>query len=326
MKVIKDRRIPSGERGRIRDALRDLSRAASIEVTPLQIHRGAPLRRMLPVGSRVYVPFLPGADFYDSVAACRQIIAEGMHPVPHLAARAVRSVSELDDWLSALTETGGDSLLLIAGDCRSVAGPFASTLALLETGRLLAHGIRRIGVAGHPDGNPVATRPELDAALAFKLEYARATGTELWIVTQFVFSSGPVISWLRHLRASTSDVQVHIGVPGPARLTTLIAYAAQCGVTETARMLRKRPNAARLLTHWTPDGLVKDLAAHAVREPHAALNSIHVYPFGGLTASAAWLDALARSRRDYHEPTSDASDRSRGGTCNPSRRRPRWRA
>lgn len=294
MDVIKETQTPDGQKRRTGDFLRNLARTASVEVMPAQIRKGAGLERLLPTGSRVYVPFLPGADMFDSVAACRQIIAAGMRPVPHLAARAIRSAAVLDDWLSALTDTGGDSLLLIAGDRSSVAGPYADTLALLDSGRLLAHGIRRIGVAGHPDGHPVASRTELDAALAAKLEYARATGTDLWLVTQFAFSSNSVISWLRHVRTIAGDVRVHIGVPGPAKVKTLIAYAAQCGVGVSARMLRKRPNAVRLLGRWTPDGLVRDLAAHAVREPQAAMNGMHVYPFGGLAACAAWLDELAR--------------------------------
>lgn len=283
-----------------------------MEVTPAQVRKGITLGQLLPAGSRIYVPFLPAADFFDSVTACRNIIADDMRPVPHIAARAVRSEAELDDWLAALTESGVDSILLIAGDRSSVAGPYASTLDVLDSGRLLAHGIRRIGVAGHPDGHPVAIGAELDAALAAKLDYARASGTDMWIVTQFVFSSSAVISWLRHVRAIAGGIPVHIGVPGPARVKTLIKYAAQCGVSVTARMLRKRPSAIRLLGRWTPDGLVRDLVAHSIGEAQAAINDIHVYPFGGLAASAEWLAKLARPGSAYPGQADNAGDTSRG--------------
>jgi methylenetetrahydrofolate reductase (NADPH) len=210
-------------------------------------------------------------------------------------ARAVQSVTQLDEWLSALVETGGQSILLIAGDRKVAAGPFENTLDLLASGRLAEHGIRRIGVAGHPEGSPFATPAELDRALAIKREYAAQNAVDLWIVTQFVFASRQTVEWLEHVRRMAPLLPIYIGLPGPARLSTLVAYAAQCGVSVSARLLRRRPGAARLLGRWTPDGLVKDLALHAARSPGSAMDGIHVYPFGGVTSATEWLGSLRAS-------------------------------
>jgi len=292
MDIVSSGGIPADRRRALSALLVRLAESASIEVAATQLLRGLSLTDRLPRGARVYVPFLADANFHDSVAASRRLIAEGMHPVPHLPARALQSAAELNEWLSALTEAGGDSVLLIAGDRRRARGPFPDTLGILESGALLEHGINRIAVAGHPEGNPVTDRAKLDRALAVKRDYALSNDVELWIVTQFIFSSGRAVEWLRRVRDLTGNLRIHIGLPGPARLTTLISFAAQCGVGVSARVLKKQPGAARLLGRWTPDGLLRDLAMHSLGRPDAAMDGIHVYPFGGVAATTEWLNGL----------------------------------
>ena len=101
------------------------------------------LAGQLPHGTAIYVPFPPKGRWADTIAACTRVLAAGMTPVPHLAARSVRSRGELDDWLGALVETGVDSLMLVAGDRAAPAGPYPDTPTLLESGLLSDHGLRR---------------------------------------------------------------------------------------------------------------------------------------------------------------------------------------
>ena len=215
-----------------------------------------------------------------------------MKPVPHVPARAVGSAAQLRDWLADLAEIGVDTLLLIAGDLKTASGPYENTLAILDSGLLLDHGFRRLGIAGYPEGHPSADRRDLDRALAAKIDYADSTGTEMWMVTQFVFSSDPAIAWLRRMREIGCALPAHIGMPGPAKLKALIAYAAQCGVDAAARALIRRPSAARLLGRWTPNGLAQDLAYHRTLEPDTPFRGIHLFPFGGVVRSARWLRDL----------------------------------
>ncbi len=297
------------ERNReIRDSLRILAERASLEVTPREIAAGT-LSALLPRGTRIYVPVLPKAEYQDTVEACRLLITDGMKPVPHLPARAIRSASELRDWLTILVEIGVDSLLLIAGDRKKAAGPYKDTLKLLESGLLINSGFRRLGVAGYPEGHPLTDRRALDRALEMKVGYARSTDTEMWMVTQFGFSSGPVIELLRHRRAIGCPLPIHIGIPGPATLKTLVAYSAQCGVSASARVLRRQPSAARLLAGWTPDGLARDLAHHRIMERETPLCGIHVFSFGGVARSAYWLRSL--------RTPSDASEEERSTAGSP---------
>lgn len=277
----------------VAEAIDALAAGASIEVSPRQIlGEGTVLSAFLPVATQVYVPFLPKADFGDTIRACRALVCEGFDPVPHIAARQVESGEQLRDWLAELQAIGVDALMLIAGDRLEPAGPFANTLAIFESGMLETHGFRRIGVAGHPEGHPVADVVALDHALRIKLEYARANATDMWIVSQFAFGSAQVIAWLERLRSKGFEAPVRVGLPAPASLKTLIAYAAYCGVEASARVLARRPGAARLLARWTPDGLVQDLGHYRLNHPGSLLAGIHLYSFGGLAEAAHWLAGL----------------------------------
>ena len=273
------------------DAQRELVRNASAELSPRQLASTGPLTDYLSRGTRVYIPSIPGAAWSESIAACRRLSAEGMRPVPHLPARLLRSSGQLDDRLGELAEAGVGDLLLVAGDHKHAAGPYHDTLDVLDSGKLIEHGFRRLGVTAYPEGHPLAPRAQLEAALARKIAYASATDTEMWIVTQFTFASAPAIAWLATMRDRGCPLPVYIGLPGPARLRTLLAFAARCGVSASARMLTRQPRVVRLLKNWSPDDVLQGLARYRVESPGTTLAGIHLFTFGGLPRTSRWLRA-----------------------------------
>ena len=272
--------------------LRQLVEGYSIEATPRQLENAASLAG-LPRGTSVYVPYLPRGSMADTAQACRRLTAAGFRAVPHVTARAAASRDKLEEQLGRLSEAGASSLLLIAGDRRRPAGPFRSTLDVLDTGLLQAHGFSDIGVAGHPEGHPAADAQSLTEALHHKSRYADETGTRMWIVTQFAFSADPVIRWLERLREEGIELPVRIGIPGPAKAQTLLRYALQCGIGASSRMLSRRPDAvSQLLGRWTPEAMLRTLARYKARNPGAHIAGIHVFPFGGLLKSVDFLMTL----------------------------------
>ncbi len=288
--------MPPPSETRAGNALRDLALGASVEILAPQLPPPEVLAGHLARGCAVYVPFPPKGRWPDTVAACERVLAAGMKPVPHLPARSVRSPDELDDWLSALVETGVDSLMLVAGDHRVPAGPYPDTPALLDSGLLAEHGLRRLGVTSYPEGHPLVGPAELDEALRRKTEYARATGSAVWLVTQFVFSPAPVLAWLARTRKAGCTLPVRIGVPGPVALPTLIEYAVRCGVAASARALKRRPAVARLAGRWSPTPIARSLARHLSARENALAVDMHVFTFGGVADAASWLSGLrARS-------------------------------
>lgn len=286
--------------------LRELAQGATIEATPSQILDTHDVAGILPGATSVYVPFLPGADFQRTVDASRKLIANGMQPVPHVPARAVESHDQLRDWLAGLADTGTHSIMLIAGDNDAVAGPFDDTLGLLESGLLADHHIHQVGIAGHPDGHPVASEQLIASAMAHKRDYAIETGTHMWVVTQFAFDAEAFFSWLERYGDVITPLPVYFGMAGPTKLTTLIAYAASCGVGVSARMMKRRPSAARLFKSWTPDGLMQSIAQHVIDEPQSLLAGIHVFPFGGLERSAQWLHGMGGETGELRQQPSQA--------------------
>ncbi|HET6628433.1 MAG TPA: methylenetetrahydrofolate reductase [Woeseiaceae bacterium] len=273
--------------------MRRLVEGFSIEATPRQLASAESLERLLPPGTRVYVPYLPRASMADTVDACRQLAAQGLRAVPHVPARAAASRAKLDEQLASLADAGAGSLLLIAGDRRRPAGPFTSTFDVLDTGLLQAHGFAEVGVAGHPEGHPVADAQALLDALRRKAAYASETGTRMWIVTQFAFSADPVIAWLERLRQAGIELPVRIGVPGPAKTQTLLRYALQCGVGASSRLLARRPDAVtQLLGRWTPEAMLPPLARYRSENPAAGIAGVHVFPFGGLLKSIGFFSNL----------------------------------
>ena len=88
---------------------------ASIEALPLQLLKKPEILDPMP-SARVFVPYLPGSDFDDTIAATRSIAEFGRQAVPHLPALAFKSKDELFSWLGQIRNTGTDHLLLIAGD------------------------------------------------------------------------------------------------------------------------------------------------------------------------------------------------------------------
>ena len=271
---------------------RELARSASLELAPRQLAGYDRLTDHLLPGTEVYVPFPPKARWQETVAACGRLLDAGMVPVPHLAARTIRDAKMLDARLAQLAAAGVDSLLLIAGDAARPAGAYRDALAVLDSGKLLEHGFRRLAVAAHPEGHPKASAADLKAAIWRKREYAAATGTEMWFVTQFVFAAAPAIAWLTELQ--DTGLSVRIGLPGPARLRTLITFAARCGVGASVQALTRRPGVVRLFGNWSPDALLRDLATHRASQPDSPLAGIHLFAFGGLPTAARWLRSQRR--------------------------------
>jgi methylenetetrahydrofolate reductase (NADPH) len=287
---------PGASRRQIVDLLADYS----IETTPAAVARHGGLG-LLPAGTRVYVAFLPGEDWRNVVAAACQVRAADLTPVPHVPARSITSEDELDAFLRQLTGRAGvDQVLAIGGGLEQPQGPFASSLALLETGLLERHGIRTIAVAGHPEGEPMLRLPGVTTTHAEKVAYAGRSRAALRLVTQFAFEPAPVLAWERAIRHH--GLPIHVGVPGPATLKTLLAYARMCGIGNSMRVLtRQAGNLLRLASLSYPDALISALAAHRAADPASRIERLHLYPFGGLARTARWIEAVRAGAFTLHD-------------------------
>jgi methylenetetrahydrofolate reductase (NADPH) len=247
---------------------------------------------LLEPGTAVYISMPPGQTYHGIVALATRLKRAGFRPVPHVAARRIASRAALDEYLArAAGEASVDSALVIAGDSDRASGPFESSLGLLETGLFQRHGITHVGVAGYPEGHPRIAASALDAALAAKKGLARRAGIDLQVVTQFCFESEPILAWA--VKVKGHGLPVRVGLSGPASLPRLLRFAMLCGIGNSVRALKARPQAiTRLLVEAGPEAVVRDIA----RPAGAPIAGVHFFCFGGLMRTARWLRAVREGR------------------------------
>ena len=265
------------------------------ETTPGSAAKIPDYRDHLRPGMVVYITFLPDSDLDDTIAIAKRLKDEGFLPVPHIAARSIPNAAYLDDKLARLVgEVGLEQVLVIGGALDSPLGDFSDTMQLLETGLFDKHGIRKFGVAGHPEGSPDISDEAIAGALKWKNDFAERSGAELYLVTQFCFEAGPVIAWDRRIQAEGNRLPIHIGVPGLATIKTLIGHAKACGIGPSMRFLtRQARNLTKLMTVSAPDRLITDLAAYQASDLNCGIAGVHMYPLGGLRRSAKWSYGVA---------------------------------
>jgi methylenetetrahydrofolate reductase (NADPH) len=268
--------------------------AASVEITPKQIDKLPVFKEKLRPGASIFVALIDAGDLAGQIEAVRQLKANGFDPVPHVPARFVTGAEDLQSRIKALAEAGATSMLVLGGGAPEPLGPYHAAIQLLETGVFQANGVTRIGIAGHPEGNPDITKIHGEAvlleALQQKQAYLTAHGLEGFIATQFLFEAAPVADWARGLRAAGITLPIYVGVPGPATIKTLVKYAAMCGVGNSARFIRKQAlNITKLLSVNTPDDFVAELAQLHASRPELGIAGAHLYPFGGFDKLFGWL-------------------------------------
>ena len=265
----------------------------SLEMTAKDIDSLREAAPLIPVDTPIAVTFLPGEEPIARIRATIAVRELGFEPMPHFSARRIPSRQEFEHYLQAVVdEAGVRRCFLVAGDPPEPMGEFFDSAALIETGAFERAGVRAIGIGGHPEGHPHMTREESWAVIDRKVAQIRERGMAPLIVTQFGFDADPFLAWLQELRERGVDVPVRLGVPGPAGIKTLLRFAARCGVGASAAVMAKYGvSLTRLLGTAGPDKLVDAFGRRLGRE-HGKVR-LHFYPFGGLVATAKWIQDYA---------------------------------
>jgi methylenetetrahydrofolate reductase (NADPH) len=269
--------------------------AASVEIVPRDADPVSAIRRHLPAGMPVYIACVPGEEYGRIVALAAQLRRVGFLPVPHLTARGLASLSQLDDHLRRLAgEAAADQLLLLGGDTpEDRGGPFASSLEVLRTGLLARHGFTGVGLATYPEPHPDIPAAVLERELHAKLAAAAETGLAPWLVSQFSYDAGAIAEHARALRASGIAAPLRVGSSGPASWATMVRFAVICGFTNSVRHLAQNPaRFGRLLTGFDPTPILRRLADTAAAEPDLGLAGPHFFSFGGAGRTAEFVQRL----------------------------------
>ncbi|HWJ18833.1 MAG TPA: hypothetical protein VNR65_08915, partial [Geobacterales bacterium] len=173
-------------------AIAQLAREASIEITVHDIMHLEESRSLLPAGKSLFVSHLPKQQWRETEAACRAVRAAGFRPVPHVPVRLLPDAATADLVLGGFVKAAQvDEVLLISGDYRQALGPYTEVLQLMQNGMLQRHGMRRVTVAGHPEGHPKVKLADIRRVEVDKARMAQQAGLELTFLTQFFFEQRP---------------------------------------------------------------------------------------------------------------------------------------
>ena len=278
----------------LKRAIVDFTRNASTEISTHDEAALPDLAAALPPGTPVYVAHTPKATLADVVTTAIKLQQLGFRASPHIVARRVDSQQSLETALKRISEAGVEQALLVAGDLPKPLGPYTSTLDIIDSGLLEKSSLKRLGVAGHPEGHKQVADDVLLAALRHKQAFAARTGLKLHIATQFTFDADAIIDWDERLTREGVTFPAHIGIAGPTPLPKLIKYAMACGVGASLNSVMKNMGAmaklARLAT--TPDEMLTGLVRGGAARGSSRIVQPHFYAFGGVAATARWIRAV----------------------------------
>jgi methylenetetrahydrofolate reductase (NADPH) len=274
-----------------------LAREASIEINVHDVGHLQESRRLLPAGKAVYVSHLPKQEWRETEETCRAVRAAGFRPVPHVPVRLLPDAATMHRVLGGFVNSAQvDEVLLISGDYPQAAGPYSEVLQLVNSGALQQHGLKRLSVAGHPEGHPKVQLAAIRRAELDKVRMAQEAGLELTLVTQFFFEQTPFLEWARELRSAGVKARIVGGLAGPTKLGSLIKFALRCGAGASMRVLTARPAAfTRLLGDHGPESVLRGLA-QARCDNTSDFSGVHLFCFGGFVKTCQWLQAIAEGR------------------------------
>ena len=270
----------------------ELISGGSLEMGAHRPQDAREIAALLPSGTPVYVNHLPRHRLLDTLPTLIAVREAGLEPVPHIAARRIKDRAELQTYLArAAGDAGVRKALILGGDEPEVAGPYADGAALIREGLLASAGLREIGLPGYPEGHPRIPRAALERAFTEKLSLAAAQGLGTYVVTQFSFAPARIAEYCAGLARSAPSVPVYVGLAGPTNPITLLRFAQRCGVSASLRALRAQGlDAVRLVTHTDPADQLATIARYCAAHTDCNVVGIHLFTFGGVTASANWIN------------------------------------
>jgi methylenetetrahydrofolate reductase (NADPH) len=270
----------------------------SLEMTGKDAGRLAELRGAIPEGTRINVTFLENEDPRMRLDAAKAVRQSGFVPVPHIAARRIRSQEMLEEFLAALAaQDAAENVFVIAGDPVAPLGPFEDALAVIRSGLLQRYGVRHVGVSGYPEGHPAIEDGALWSALEGKVAALQSLGLDGSVITQFGFDVDPALKWIEAVRERGIVLPIRVGVPGPAGVRRLLSYAARFGVGASTGIARKYGfSITNLMGTAGPDRFIRMLATAYDARRHGEVK-LHFYTFGGLKATSEWIAEFRERER-----------------------------
>ena len=274
-----------------RAALKRLVADAKYELIPLDSVMAK--AEALPPGAAVTVTASPSHGIEATFDVCEALAAKGHDVTPHLSAHMTRDRAHLQELLDRARAAQITKVFVVGGDAKD-RGTFHDGLHLLQAMDELGHPFTEIGVPSYPEGHPDIADDVLLQALKDKQRYATA------MTTQMSFNPGAVGGWLARMRSEGITLPLHLGVPGVAELTKLMAISARIGVADSARYLKKNKSMVGHVMKggsFGPDAFLEALAP-TLADPAADAQALHVFTFNQVANTADWQRRMLNGELD----------------------------
>lgn len=262
-------------------ALRALVATPKFELIPLA--NASEKIAGLPPSSLVTVTASPSHGTEATLDLAETLSENGHTPVPHLSAHMISDRGHLLDILDRCSDRGFMRTFVVGGDAKD-KGTFHDGLALLRAIDEAGHPFNEIGVPCYPEGHVDIPDDRLLEVLLEKQRYAN------YMTTQMCFNPAAIVGWILAMRVSGVTLPVHLGTPGVAELTKLMAISAKIGIADSARYLKKnRKMVGSLLTpgKFGPDAFLVGMA-EAFTDPDAAVQALHLFTFNQVGPTVEW--------------------------------------
>jgi methylenetetrahydrofolate reductase (NADPH) len=271
-------------------AMRDLVSNLHYEVVPMKSIESAIAD--LPPAAHVSVTCSPAKGIPATLEYTEQLIALGHHPIPHLAARMVdgpEHAAELAGWAR---EHGLDEVYVIAGDAPQPAGPYDGALAFMRDFIAADPGVRRIGIAGYPDGHALIPSAVIEEQLHAKQALLAEAGLGGWVSTQMCFDDATIRTWLRAERAAGLSLPIRLGVPGVVDRARLMTMGTRLGIGASLRFLSK--NRSTVMQLMAPGGYdpTDMVVAFADEAKELGIEALHSFTFNAVADTRQWQEAI----------------------------------
>jgi methylenetetrahydrofolate reductase (NADH) len=277
----------------------ELVSGGSLEMSPGHVDDAAATAALLPTGTPVYVNHLPGRALDVSLPTLAALRDAGLTPVPHLAARRIRSRAELVSFLEqAVVRAGVRKVLLIGGDDAGAIGPYGDGLSMLRDGVLAHGGVRELALPGYPEGHPRIAHETLERAFDDKVQQAQQQGLDVSVITQFSFAPARIVEYCNELARRWPGLPVYVGMAGPTDAVTLLKFAQRCGVSASLRAMGAQGmGAVRMFMHTDPGDQLSAVAQYRLRHDDCNVVGVHLFSFGAAIKSARWMNAIITAQR-----------------------------
>lgn len=241
----------------------------------------------LPTGTTVTVTSSPTKGPQATFDLAAHIQDQGMHAVPHLAARLLTDGEHLASLMDRMAALGLSEVFVVAGDSATPVGAYPDALSVLYDMEEQGCRPQQVGIAGYPERHAFISDAAAVQAMADKAAYAD------YIVSQICYDPSAITSWLAEVRARGIELPIHIGAAGVVDIRKLLRISMKIGLGDSMRFLRKQHGmVTKLLSRYTPDELIDELA-DTMLDPAYGIAGWHFYTFNEIPKTYGWTQQKA---------------------------------